>query len=108
METTVKDDQRWRRRPPTTVPELTISPRYDRNLIIFISTTEHNWHRRRLGGQPGHVLIGVNPGGRDVPDIGQGVVASWESQVGWQGGRGRVVKYYILSCTGSMFKSGDF
>jgi len=25
-----------------------------------------------------------------------------------QGGRGLVVKYYILSCTGSMFESGDF
>ena len=23
-------------------------------------------------------------------------------------GPGRVVKYYILSCTGSMFESGDF
>jgi len=23
-------------------------------------------------------------------------------------GRGQVVKYYILSCTGSMFNSGDF
>ena len=42
--------------------------------------------------------------GRDpLPDIGQG----W-----WRGGRGlwghgRVVKYYILSCTGGMFESGN-
>jgi len=50
--------------------------------------------------------IGVNPGvgGRDPPDFGQG--RSWG---GSQGGRGRVVKYYYtLSCTGSMFESGDF
>jgi len=27
----------------------------------------------------------------------------------WPGGRGRIVKYYyILSCTGSIFESGDF
>ena len=49
---------------------------------------------------------GVNPGelgGRDPPDFGQGVAG------GSQGGRGRVVKYYyILSCTESMFESGDF
>jgi len=47
---------------------------------------------------------GVNPGelgGRDPQILGRGVMGS-------QGGRGRVDKYYyILSCTGSMFESGD-
>ena len=44
---------------------------------------------------------GVNPGGWGVaPDFGHG---------GRSGSRGLVVKYYyILSCTGSMFESGDF
>jgi len=49
---------------------------------------------------------GVNPGGWGSrhPDFGQGVVG----RSGSRGGRGRVVKYYyILSCTGSMFESGD-
>ena len=37
------------------------------------------------------------------PDFGQG------GHGGPRGGRGWVVKYYyILSCTGSMFESGDF
>ena len=47
------------------------------------------------------IAIGVNPGGLGVvtPQIlGRGVA----------GGRGRVVKYYILSCTECMFESGDF
>jgi len=39
--------------------------------------------------------VGLN--GSRPPDFGQA------------GGRGQVVKYlYILSCTGSMFESGDF
>ena len=45
---------------------------------------------------------GVNPGGlggSQPPDFGQG----------GRGDRGRVVKYYyILSCTESIFESGDF
>ena len=44
--------------------------------------------------------------GRDPQILGMG--GRWELQ-GFRGGRGRVVKYYyILSCTGSMFDSGDF
>jgi len=40
--------------------------------------------------------------GSRPPDFGQGVV-------GVAGGSRRVMKYYyILSCTGSVFKSGDF
>ena len=52
------------------------------------------------------IFRGVNPGGLVVatPDFGQG---GREEVVG--GVRGRVVKYYyILSCTGSVFESGDF
>ena len=48
--------------------------------------------------------IGVNPGelGVETPRFLAGVVGS-------QWSRGRVAKYYyILSCTGSMFESGDF
>jgi len=53
---------------------------------------------------------GINPGvlGVATPKIlgraGRGVAGS-------RGDRGRVMKYYyrpILSCTGSMFESGDF
>ena len=45
--------------------------------------------------------IGVNPGG-----LGVAAPRFWAGE-SW--GRGRVVKYYyILSCTGSMFESGDF
>src|SRR6218665_255895 len=49
------------------------------------------------------------PGGARAPRVGPG--GSWGSQRSRWGswGRGRVVKYYYsLSCTGSMFESGDF
>ena len=56
------------------------------------------------------ILRGVNPGGvwgSQPPDFGlrgRGGVAG-----GSLGGRGRVVKYYyILSCTKTLFESGDF
>ena len=52
---------------------------------------------------------GVNPGGFGVATqiLGGG---SWEvAGEGSQRGRGRVMNYYyILSCTGSVFESGDF
>jgi len=50
-----------------------------------------------------HSMVGINSGlgGRDPQILGREVV-------GVAGGRGRVVKcYYTLSCTGSMFESGD-
>jgi len=47
--------------------------------------------------------IGINPGGWGCRDTKLGVVG------GRRRDRGRVVKYYyILSCTGGMFESGDF
>jgi len=51
---------------------------------------------------------GVNPGGLGSPpiDFGQGVTGDLGVVVG---DRGQVVKYYyILSCTRSMFGSGNF
>jgi len=45
-------------------------------------------------------------GGRGPLDFGLGRVVGGRRM--GRGGRGRVVKYYILSCTGSMFESGDF
>jgi len=56
------------------------------------------------------LLIGVNPEGLGAsrPQIlGWG---SWVEVAGGSlGGRGRVVQhYYILSCTGIVFESGDF
>ena len=48
------------------------------------------------------ISIGVNP-------MGVGGVTTPRFWAGESGGRGRVVKhYYILSCSGSMFESGDF
>ena len=56
-------------------------------------------------------IRGVNPGGRHPSQIlGWRIVGGRRLGRGgsWTG-RGRVVKhYYILSCTGSMFESGDF
>jgi len=44
-----------------------------------------------------------------LEDSGGSQVGSWGVVDGSWTGRGRVVKYYyILSCTGSMFESGDF
>jgi len=48
----------------------------------------------------GASILGV--GVRDPQILGRG-------GLGGRGDRGRVVRYYyILSCTGSMFESGDF
>ena len=70
------------------------------------------WKLRFRSGDVVSIVIGVNPGGLGVAtpqSFGRG---SWGSQGGSQGGSwgcGRVVKYYyILSCTDSMFESGDF
>ena len=51
-------------------------------------------------------IIGVNPEGLGVSRP----LIFWAGDLrGLVGGRGRVVKhYYILSCTGSIFESGDF
>ena len=54
------------------------------------------------------LYTGVNPGGGGVttPRFWAG---GHGDRRGVVGGRGRVVKhYYILSCTGSIFESGDF
>jgi len=46
--------------------------------------------------KPGASILGV--GGRDPQILGRAAL----------GGHGRMVKYSSLSCTGSMFESGDF
>jgi len=51
------------------------------------------------------------PQGRQSWGLGVATPIFWARgrTVGRRGGRGRVTKYYyILSCTGSMFESGDF
>jgi len=58
-------------------------------------------------------MVYCGPGDRlmDPPDRDVNPGELWGSRAPrfWAGGRGRVVKYYyILSCTGSMFESGDF
>jgi len=59
---------------------LVVQPALDKRIIDYFVHRRQSWG---LGGRDPHIL------GR--------------------GGRGRVVKYYyILSCTGSMFESGDF
>ena len=73
-----------------------------RREILFQNSciaSPENLYRQR------HQSCGV--GGRDPPDFG--LEGCGVSQDGSWGARGLVVKYYyILSCTGSMFESGDF
>src|SRR6218665_58720 len=107
--------------PPGFFP---VSRRASPPLIIGpIATSFSEPRHMRAGGQsspsPHHLpsdcvfllvivelAIGVNPGGlggRAPQILGRGAVG------GSQGSCGRVAKYYyILSCTGSIFESGDF
>src|SRR6218665_2783124 len=60
-----------------------------------------SWKRLLSHCYPGASILGAE--GRDPQILGRG--SQGESQ-GSRWSRGRVVKYYILSCTGSMFESG--
>ena len=65
----------------------------------------HRTQKLRFNVPQTHRRQSWGVGGRDPQILGRGVVGV----AGGSQGRGRVIKYYyILSCTGSMFESGDF
>src|SRR6218665_2256394 len=79
----------------------------------YIGETLFSIAVKEKDGEAGEFLApatGVNPGGWEgvaTPRFWAGRL--WGVAGGGVGYRGRVVKYYyILSCTGSMFESGDF